>query len=146
MVTPLCYSCEIISRAAAASRGRFERVKAFQHPHHLRRRPLAVTARSRNGLLIQARCNSPQRGCACFLQRLDRGGEIGRPTFGALLGGAHSGGAGSIRTVGDLAIDRLALVVLADDLAATTAELHAALLSGGERILGALADHAAFLF
>ena len=38
---PLCYSCEIISRAAAASRGRFERVKALQHPHHLRCGPVA---------------------------------------------------------------------------------------------------------
>jgi hypothetical protein len=41
MVTPLCYSCEIISRAAAASRGPFERVEALQHPHHLRCGPLA---------------------------------------------------------------------------------------------------------
>jgi hypothetical protein len=35
MVTPLFYSCEIISCAAAASRGRFERVEALQHPHDL---------------------------------------------------------------------------------------------------------------
>ena len=60
MVTPLCYSCEIISRAAAASRGRFERVEAFQYTHDLHRAPLAVAARGRNALLIQARCDGSQ--------------------------------------------------------------------------------------
>ena len=44
MVMPLCYSCEIISRAAAASRGHFERVEAFQDAHHLRRGPFTVAA------------------------------------------------------------------------------------------------------
>jgi len=60
MVTSLCYSCEIISRAAAASRGRFERVEAFQYTHDLHRAPLAVAARGRNALLIQARCDGSQ--------------------------------------------------------------------------------------
>jgi hypothetical protein len=54
MVTPLCYSCEIISRAAAASRGRFERVETLQHPHHLRCGPLAFTARGRDLLHLMA--------------------------------------------------------------------------------------------
>jgi hypothetical protein len=60
MVMPLCYSCEIISRAAAASRGGSERVEALQHTHDLHRAPLAVAARGRNALLIQARCDGSQ--------------------------------------------------------------------------------------
>jgi hypothetical protein len=58
--TTLCYSSEIIAYAVAASRGRFERVEALQHPHYLRCRPLAFAARGRNLPRIQAICNGTQ--------------------------------------------------------------------------------------
>ena len=60
MVTPLCFSCEIISRAAAASRGRFERVEALQHPHHLRCGPHAYTSRGWDALCVESFCDGAQ--------------------------------------------------------------------------------------
>ena len=60
VVMPLGYSCEIISRAAAASRGRFERVEALQDPHHLRCGPLAFTARGRDTLCVESFCDGAQ--------------------------------------------------------------------------------------
>ena len=82
------------------------------------------------------------RNDAGRLQRLDRRGEISRPVVGALTYGARSSGTSLIRAVGDLAVDRLALSVLPDDLAAPAAELDTAPLRSCQRILGALADHA----
>ena len=60
VVMPICYSCEIIARAAAASRGRFERVEALQHPHHLRCTPLAFTSRGRDALCVESFCDGAQ--------------------------------------------------------------------------------------
>src|SRR6516162_4087775 len=69
-------------------------------------------------------------------------GEIRCPARRPRLYGRDSGGTSLGRTVCDFAVDRLPLLIGADDLATATTELDAGPLCCSERIRGALADHA----